>query len=438
MREGLFMIVILSAGLRFDHRFPFRMIRPVLFSLLCLGLGIGSLVAVEIPRSPELPKELPWDLKELAIAPKFEWTDTKAPLKALIYEGEKFHGKTSRVFAYYGTPAMFDPAQKGPWPGIVLVHGGGGTAFREWVTLWAKRGYVAIAMDLSGMRPDDADNKKRERITGGGPDQGHPAKFETIRTEDVTDDWPYHAVANVILAHSLLLSFPEVIQDKTALTGISWGGYTTCLVASIDARFKAAVPVYGCGFLNEDSSWLGEFEKLGPEMTRRWVSLYDPSRYLPACRVPIFFVGGTNDFAYPLDSYMKSFDEVTHAPKNIREQVKMPHGHGPGWAPPEIGAFVDSVLLGKAKLPKVSMPERKGESVRAKVTGAPVKSAVAHYAPASDAAINKMEWTESPTMAASGDETELVANVPPDARAVFFNVITDSGLMVSSPVLLKH
>ncbi len=48
---------------------------------------------------------------------------------------------------------------------------------------------------------------------------------------------------------------------------------------------------------------------------------------------------------------------VTHAPKNIREQVKMPHGHSAGWAPPEIGAFVDSVLLGKAKLPEVSMPE---------------------------------------------------------------------------------
>lgn len=415
------------------------MIRSALFSLLCLGLGMGLLSAVEIPRSPELPKEMPWDLKQLAVAPKFEWTDTKAPLKALLYAGEKFQGKPSRVFAYYGMPAMFDPAQKGPWPGIVLVHGGGGTAFREWVTLWAKRGYAAIAMDLGGMRPDDTDNKKRERITDGGPDQGHPAKFETIRTEDITDDWPYHAVANVILAHSLLLSFPEVIQDKTALTGISWGGYTTCLVASIDARFKAAVPVYGCGFLDENSSWLGEFQKLGPEMTKRWVSLYDPSRYLPACRVPIFFVGGTNDFAYPLDSYMKSYDEVTHAPKNIREQVKMPHGHGPGWAPAEIGAFVDSVLLGKAKLPKVSMPERKGDTVTANVHGGDWTQAIAHCAAASDTAINKMEWIDANVITAPGGPNSgiIYAKVPADARAVFFNVTTESGLMVSSPVLLQ-
>ena len=293
-------------------------------------------------------------------------------------------------------------------------------------------------MDLGGMRPDDTDNKKRERITDGGPDQGHPAKFETIRTEDITDDWPYHAVANVILAHSLLLSFPEVIQDKTALTGISWGGYTTCLVASIDARFKAAVPVYGCGFLNENSSWLDQFEKLGPEMTKRWVSLYDPSRYLPACRVPIFFVGGTNDFAYPLDSYMKSYDEVTHAPKNIREQVKMPHGHGPGWAPAEIGAFVDSVLLGKAKLPKVSMPGRKGDAVGVMVTDAPVASVEAHYT-MDDGPINKMEWTDAipGTGRTQGGAFFIGATVPANARAVFFNVKTESGLMMSSPVLLR-
>ena len=37
---------------------------------------------------------------------------------------------------------------------MVLVHGGGGQAFAEWATLWAKRGYVAISMDLRGRGPD--------------------------------------------------------------------------------------------------------------------------------------------------------------------------------------------------------------------------------------------------------------------------------------------
>jgi len=51
-----------------------------------------------------------------------------------------------------------------------------------------------------------------------------------------------------------LRSFPDVLPDRTAVTGICWGGYTTCLVASLDDRLKAAVPIYGCGFLYEGES----------------------------------------------------------------------------------------------------------------------------------------------------------------------------------------
>lgn len=45
-------------------------------------------------------------------------------------------------FAYYATPAMLqgNNSQEKKLPGIILVHGGGGTAFREWVVMWAKRG----------------------------------------------------------------------------------------------------------------------------------------------------------------------------------------------------------------------------------------------------------------------------------------------------------
>jgi len=412
------------------------MIRAVLSALLLSSI-VAPLVADEIPKSARLPKEMPWDLKRLGEAPKFEWTECKPPVKALLYQGEPYHGKPTHVFAFYATPEMVGAPQKAPWPGVVLVHGGGGTAFREWVILWAKRGYAAIAMDLAGMRPDDNDSKKRERLPDGGPDQTDVEKFKSMDTEDITDDWPYHAVANAVLAHSLLRNMPQVDKDRTALTGISWGGYTTCLVASVDARFKAAVPVYGCGFLNDNSAWLKQFADLGPEKTARWVSLYDPSRYLPACTVPIFFVNGTNDFAYPLDSYMKSFNAVTQVEKNIRIEVKMKHGHSQGWAPPEIGAFVDSKILGAPKLPKISLPERKGDTVTVNITEAQVTSAEAHFA--TDATdINKHEWQSAPVtgMTWVGAGATCTATIPADARVVFFTTTTASGLMVSSPVLL--
>jgi hypothetical protein len=102
-------------------------------------------------------------------------------------------------------------------------------------------------MDLSGHRPPapkydekggkipDAghDPTTRVRLEKGGIDQGHGQKFDCIGGP-VENDWPYHAVANVMKAHTLLRSFPGVDPERTAVTGISWGGYTTCLAASLD------------------------------------------------------------------------------------------------------------------------------------------------------------------------------------------------------------
>lgn len=404
--------------------------------LFCLSFAI--LVACHLSVQAETVKSstAPWDLAKLSVVPAFEWVKSDGPVRSLIYTGESFKGQPSKVFAYYASPATLNgttPAASQKYPGIVLIHGGGGTAFPQWAELWAKRGYAAIAMDLSGCRSDQLDEKKKPvRMVDGGPDQGHPAKFETIGTEDTSDDWSYHAVASSVLAHSLLRSFPEVDAEHTAVTGISWGGYTTCIVASVDHRFKAAVPVYGCGFLHENSAWLGEFAKLGPEKTKRWVELYDPSSRLPKCRVPIFFVNGTNDFAYWLNSYMKSYDAVTLVPKNIRLEVKMPHGHEVGWKPNEIGWYVDSILgvNGETPLPVCGEPQRNGDKVTATVQSAlTIKRAVLNYAKPGEA-INKREWVVVPAEIEKG---VITAPAPPaDSDMWFFNVTDERGAMVSS------
>jgi len=380
----------------------------------------------------------PWDTEKLFKAPSITWLDKTSPVRSLTYTGEPFKGAPSQVFAYFASPESLGgnttkPGEK--HPGIVLIHGGGGTAFKAWAELWAKRGYVAIAMDLGGMTPAEADPDKRERLPQGGPDQGHPAKFDTIRTDDLTDDWCYHAVANGILAHSLLLGLPEVDATKTAVTGISWGGYTTCIVASIDHRFKAAVPVYGCGYLWENSGWMAEFAKLGPEFTKKWNALYDPSTYLPLSKVPMFFVNGTNDRFYQLDSYIKSYGAVT-SPKNIRLQVKMPHGHEAGWAPKEIGLYIDSLLGVRAEAPLLActVPVAEEDEVLATVTGGNIKSATMSYA-LPGTAINTREWKTVPAKVENGI---ISAPAPPaDSDMYFFNVTDERDAMVSSVVVFR-
>jgi hypothetical protein len=62
-------------------------------------------------------------------------------------------------------------------------------------------------------------------------------------------------VTAALNAHSLLAAHPAVDADRIGLTGISWGGYMTCVVAGVDPRYKFAVPVYGCGFLALNSAW---------------------------------------------------------------------------------------------------------------------------------------------------------------------------------------
>lgn len=410
---------------------PTKLIPSFLFGSLALVLTASG--ADPIVRSPRLPATTPWNLEALSQPPEFTWEDSAGTVRSLLYRGEPFGGKPTRVFAYYASPATLAGKSQGgeKYPAVVLVHGGGGTAFREWAELWAKRGYAAIAMDLAGQRPVEGTNahnrENRRPLEDGGPHQGDPEKFGAIG-QPVTEQWPYHAVASVLRAHSLLRRFPEVDPDRTAVTGISWGGYLTCIVAGVDSRFKAAVPVYGCGFLHDNSVWLDRFAKMSAAERERWVSLWDPSRYLPAVTMPILFLNGTNDNAYPLDSYVKSYDLVPGA-KQIRITVNMPHGHPPGWAPPEIGLFIDQILRSGQALPVIGAPRLADGQLNVPYEGAPLKQAELHYTTGSEE-INKRTWQSKP---ATIDGNTIVGAAPPaDATLWFITAADERGAIVST------
>lgn len=384
-----------------------------------------------------------WDLdKLLATTPSMKWVKQEGPVHSLLYEGEKFLGNETEVFAFYASPLTLDPASpKKKFPGVVLIHGGGGTAFAEWTWLWARRGYAAIAMDLSGSQPPDpaydGDGKPlsnahkpdtRKRLPNGGPNHGAPEKFDSIGG-DTSDDWPFHAAASVIHAHSLLRSFPEVDAERTAVTGISWGGYTTCLVASLDHRFKAAVPVYGCGFLFEgESVQKRSIDQLG-DRRADWIREYDPSSLLPRCQVPILFVNGTNDIHYPLDSYMKSFNKVP-GEKQMRIQVKMPHGHPPGWQPAEIGLFIDSKCIGGTPLPVPGQPEVVADQVKLKVrTATKLKNAMLNYTTGGGLRSTR-EWKSEELSIA--DDVVTGKAPPAEANTWFISLTDERNAMVST------
>src|SRR5436305_2099499 len=100
-----------------------------------LGLLYWAALAISLTASAGERYAGPWDLRALQKAPGASWGKATNLVQEVYYEGESFGGKPTRIFAYLGRPE----AGKGPFPAMVLVHGGGGTAFPDWASYWAKR-----------------------------------------------------------------------------------------------------------------------------------------------------------------------------------------------------------------------------------------------------------------------------------------------------------
>ncbi|MFA6292738.1 MAG: prolyl oligopeptidase family serine peptidase, partial [Victivallales bacterium] len=318
----------------------------------------------------------------------------------------------------------------GKVPAIVLVHGGSGTAYAEWVRLWNARGYAAIAMDLCGSvpirSPDGSGWLKIPRY--GGPD-GWQNCFGQI-SEPLADQWPYYAVNAIGRARTFLGKQPEIDASKIGITGVSWGAYLTCLVAGIDTRFAFAVPVYGCGFFRDGKTASGN--KLTGEAMDRWTLQCDPSSYFSNVKMPTLWVDGTNDSFFPMEAVKMSYSSIK-APVTLSQKVRMTHSHGgPGERPEEIFAFADSFCSGGKPLAAFA-----GQGFSSREAWVSFKSEVplesAELVFTRDTGPNKdRKWESEPAKldAASGKAS---AAIPEGTKLYYFNVIDSRKLSVSSP-----
>lgn len=317
-------------------------------------------------------------------------------------------------------------------PAMVLVHSGGGTAFPEWVELWNGRGYAAIAIDTSGNVPDKANwygQTLRHEMAGPPGWGGLDAQID----ESVEDQWTYHAIANVLLSTSFLAAQPNVNRHQIGITGVSWGGYLTCIAASIDERFQFAAPVYGSGFLGDDSVWLPEFEKMGAERAQKWLDLWEPSRYIGRIKTPFLWVTGTNDFAYFLPSLQKTYRLLSPQEYSLSIRVRMPHGHnGPGENPAEIRAFADSFFKKGAPLTRIVSQSRQGENAVVHfVATKSVVSAELNFTRDAGAWVNR-DWQTIPAQL-NAKKPIATAQIPAGTTAYYVNIVDENGLVASSP-----
>lgn len=273
-------------------------------------------------------------------APKVYWEPSKdqGNVKAFFYETLPNKGKETRAFAYIGIPESDHPV-----PAVVLVHGGGGTAFYKWVQIWNDRGYAAIAMSLEGHMPDSVGQGKFAHEYSG------PTRVGTFQDADLplNEQWMYHAISDVMIGHSLLASLSEVDAHRVGITGISWGGVLSSLISGVDTRLKCAMPVYGAGYLYESKGHFGEVATGSTEFQEK-KKFWDPSNQFSAASVPTLWVNGDSDAHFSVNITSHSY-QTTSDRAFISIHHGMKHGHPQGWNPnevPEIYAFADKMLKG--------------------------------------------------------------------------------------------
>lgn len=283
------------------------------------------------------------ELADLVEAPEMYLVDGVEPdgdLEAIYFQALPWKGRETRVFAWLGIPENSDG---GPLPGVVLVHGGGGTAFKEWVKIWNDHGFAAISIAVEGQTDqrnpstEDSDNPRGwTRHDWAGPRR---AGIYADSQAPIEEQWMYHAVADTVLANSLLRSLPQVDASKVGLSGISWGGVITSTVIGIDDRFAFAIPVYGCGGLADAQNHWGE--ALGDNDLYREV--WDPINRLHRASMPVLWLSWPKDGHFPLDALSACFKTAT-GPGVLSLIPGMRHGHAAGWRPPDSYAFAISVV----------------------------------------------------------------------------------------------
>jgi dienelactone hydrolase len=279
-------------------------------------------------------------------------------------------------------------------------------------------------MDTCGCVPVGSDGHWKRHDAGGPPPEGVFSQID----EPAKDQWTYHAVADVVLANSLLRSLPQVDPERIGMTGISWGGYLTCIASGVDSRFRFAVPMYGCGFLGDDSFWVPEFQKMGSEKAARWLAWWDPSVWLRQAKMPMLWVTGTNDFAYPMDSLQKSY-RLTQGPHTLCLQVRMPHGHY--FAPAEILAFAENQFGRGQALAKITSQGRDGQQAWAVFkASSPIQRAELNYTCQTGRWQDRKWQTTAATINMAA--RKVVAKIPQGTKVYYFNLIDQRNLVVST------
>jgi len=267
--------------------------------------------------------------------------------KAITYEGASIGGKPTKVFAYIGYPANMDANKK--YPAVVLIHGGGGHAFPDWVKKWTAQGYIAIAMDNTGFFPTSANNNPYNATNWvWGLDKspfaesgyGNVPQCDSYNSLMQSPDrqWMYHAVAQAILAKGVLEADANVDASKIGVVGISWGSKVTACVIGYE-KFAFAVCQYVAGHLEYAQNHNQQYSTLTGY--KQWKA----DRLFKNVDYPVLFQQWTYDSSASIKSTSKCYEDLM--PEGAIMSLRTSWSHGHDWNTPiETYRFADSIVKG--------------------------------------------------------------------------------------------
>ncbi|MDA7867625.1 acetylxylan esterase [Akkermansiaceae bacterium] len=225
------------------------------------------------------------------------------------------NGLTIRKFRYYSRDSrnliyaiLVTPENvTGELPAVMFYHAGGSRAQTEEAAAkyFATRGFIGMAISIPSFC-----NYCSETIVEGNPNN----RNEEARL-NVEGGPENSALADSMIAalegFNFLAAHPNVDSANMGVTGTSWGGYTTTMMAGLlTNKVKAAYSIYGSGYWDKGSFWSPYLAKLSPENRETWLTYYDAGRRANTITASYYIDAPTNDTYFWPEAVQSTLDVI--------------------------------------------------------------------------------------------------------------------------------
>ena len=195
----------------------------------------------------------------------------------------KADGTVERVPVLVVRPPL-EPGVPARRPAVVVLHGTGGTkdGMRSWLDEFARKGFVAVAIDA---------RYHGDRVPGAKGSAAYVAAitkaWQTPAGRPMEHPFYYDTVWDLWRTVDYLRTRPDVDPDRIGMVGTSMGGIQTWLAASVDDRVKVAAPLIGVQSFRwslDNGQWQGRAKTIQAAHDAAAKELGEPAVNAKVCR----------------------------------------------------------------------------------------------------------------------------------------------------------